>query len=238
MSLRLFYQFPTWMQRLYRGVVWRLVPDNMVADASSCFELSPYRGNGRGAKVIYLTFDDGCIPEVTPKVLAILAQYGVKATFFMVGDNIRKYPAIFKQVQAAGHSIGNHTYHHVKGTHLSLEKYLQEVEACDKLLHQHGVSPQGGTEGGLLFRPPYGKMSFVQKRILSQSHTIVLWDLLTHDYNPRFTPERIMRAIRRYSRNGSIVVFHDSLKAQKNMLAVLPEAIEFWQAEGYELRTL
>ncbi len=205
--MRLLYQFPTWMQRLYKGVLWQK-PD-------------------KSSKVIYLTFDDGCIPEITPQVLEILDKYGVKATFFVVGDNIRKYPDIFKQVVKAGHSVGNHTFHHVKGTHLSLDKYLQEVATCDMLLPERR-----------LFRPPYGKMSFTQKRALAQTHTIVLWDLLTHDYNPRYTPEKIMRVICRYSRNGSIVVFHDSLKAQKNMLTVLPQAIEFWLSEGYELRKL
>ncbi len=199
------------MQRLYTGVLWQ--------------KPNP------SSKVIYLTFDDGCIPEVTPQVLAILERYGMKATFFMVGDNIRKYPALFEQVRAAGHSIGNHTYHHVKGRKLTTEAYLKEVRICDELLRKHGVEPR-------LVRPPYGKMSFAQKSELQKMHTIVLWDLLTHDYNPRFTPERIMRAIRRYSRNGSIVVFHDSLKAEKNMLAVLPKAIEFWLQEGYELRAL
>ncbi len=209
--MRLFYQFPTWMQRLYTGVLWQKPEPS--------------------SRVIYLTFDDGCIPEVTPQVLEILDRYHVKATFFMVGDNIRKYPEVFEQVRAAGHAIGNHTYHHVKGRKLTLEAYLKEVRICDELLRNHGVEPR-------LVRPPYGKMTFAQKSELQKTHTIVLWDLLTHDYNPRFTPKRIMRAIRRYSRNGSIVVFHDSIKAQKNMLAVLPEAIEFWQSEGYELRTL
>ncbi len=209
--MRLFYQFPTWMQRLYTGVLWQR-PDT-------------------SSKVIYLTFDDGCIPEVTPQVLSILERYGAKATFFMVGDNIRKYPEVFEQVRAAGHTIGNHTYHHVKGRKMTTEAYLTEVRICDELLRNHGVKPR-------LLRPPYGKMSFAQKRVLTQTHTVVLWDLLTHDYNPRFTPERIMRAIQRYSRNGSIVVFHDSLKAQQNMLAVLPQAIEFWLQEGYELRAL
>ncbi len=216
--MRLLYQFPTWMQRLYSGVVW-----NKPATTS---------------KVIYVTFDDGCIPEVTPQVLEILDRYGVKATFFMVGENIQKYPDVFEQVRAAGHSIGNHTFHHVKGTHVSFEKYLQEITECDTLLHPHGVSPQGGTEGGLLFRPPYGKMSFAQKRAIKEKHTIVLWDLLTHDYNPCYTPEKIMKVIKRYSRNGSIVVFHDSIKAAPSMLAALPQAIEFWLSEGYELKQL
>ncbi len=208
--LRLFYQFPTWIQKLYKGVLWQK------PDPSS--------------KVIYLTFDDGCVPEVTPQVLTILEHYGVKATFFMVGDNIRKYPALFEQVHAAGHTIGNHTYHHVKGRKLTTEAYLKEIRICDEILLRNNIQP------GLL-RPPYGKMTLAQLKTLKDTHTIVLWDLLTHDYNPRFTPERIMRAIRNYSRNGSIVVFHDSLKAQKNMLTTLPQAIEFWQQEGYEFRT-
>lgn len=210
--LSLLYQFPGWLQRLYRGVVWR---------------------KNTSSKVIYLTFDDGCIPEVTPRVLDLLREAGAKATFFYVGDNIRRHPELFARIVAEGHAVGNHTTRHLAGLQTPTDAYLADVEATDRLLDR-----VAGTERVRLFRPPYGRMRPAQKRALLRTHTIVLWDVLTHDYSPRYTPERIMQVIRRYSRPGSVVVFHDSLKAADNMLAVLPEALRFWKEQGYEVRRI
>lgn len=212
--MRILYQMPDIIQRLYRGVVWRLTPNE---------------------KTIYLTFDDGCIPGITPQVLDILDRYHVKATFFMVGDNIRKYPEIFQQVVERGHSVGNHTFNHLKGTNASDAEYFDNIHKTDDMIDR--LHPLG-THRPHLLRPPYGKMSFSQKRELRKTHTIILWDIITHDYNAHYTPAEVMNVIRRYSRNGSVVVFHDSLKAAKNMLSVLPQAIEFWQQQGYELRPI
>ena len=156
--MRLLYQFPTWLQRLYRGVVWRMNPSS---------------------KVVYLTFDDGPIPECTPQVLDILAQYGVKATFFMVGENIKRYPEIAARVRAEGHTIGNHTYQHLKGYKTCTKTYLQDAHKANQILHTN------------LFRPPHGRMKYSQKKALREAgQTIYLWDVLTHDYNPRFTVEK------------------------------------------------
>ena len=213
--IRLLYQFPTWMQRMYRGVTWRRVTRD--ADA------------GKPAKIAYLTFDDGCIPEVTPAILDILAKYDVKATFFVVGDNIQKYPHIYARVLKEGHRVGNHTFHHSKGTKFTTDEYIRDIEACQQAM--------GQSIG--LFRPPYGKMKPSQKRaVLSRGYEIILWDVLTHDYNPRYTPEKMLRVIKRYTRPGSIINFHDSVKSGARTIAVLPQVIEWLQAEGYAIQTL
>lgn len=182
-------------------------------------------GMGEAAKTVYLTFDDGPIPEVTPKVLEILSRYHVKATFFMVGENIHKHPEVYRQVADAGHSIGNHTYHHVKGWRTTLRRYLSEVR-------QFPVDTR-------LFRPPYGKATFIQRLALHRKgYRIIYWDILTRDYDARQTPETMLALIQKRTRPGSIINFHDSLKSNERMLTVLPQAIEWLQAQGYELRQL
>ena len=203
---RLLYQFPTWLQRLYGGVIWR-------RDSSS--------------KVVYLTFDDGPIPECTPQVLDILAHYGVKATFFMVAENAARHPELLARVRAEGHSVGNHTYHHMRGHQSCLTTYAKDAWLGEKVLQTK------------LFRPPHGRMRYSQKKAMLQSgYTIYLWDVLTHDYNPRYSTDRIVSVVKRYTRNGSIIVFHDSLKSQERILVALPQVIEWLQNEGYEMRAL
>jgi len=182
-------------------------------------------GKCRVGEAVYLTFDDGPIPEVTPKVLAILDRYGVKATFFMVGENIDKHPEVFEQVVQAGHAIGNHTYNHMKGWKVSTAEYLANVQKFPKETK--------------LFRPPYGRTWIWQRRAVKRlGYEIYLWDVLTRDYNPRRTPEAMLRQIQRCTRPGSIINFHDSVKSNERMLKVLPEAIEWLLANGYELKTL
>lgn len=179
---------------------------------------------------VYLTFDDGPIPEVTPKVLEILDRYQVKATFFMVGENIVKHSDVYAQVLAAGHKVANHTYNHLKGWNCTTDEYMANVEMCQQLMDQ---SPSR------LFRPPYGKATLEQRRELNRrAYRIIYWDILTQDYNPSVTPERMLRKIQRETRKGSIINFHDSLKSNERMLEVLPKAIEWLQAKGYELETL
>lgn len=200
------YQFPSWVQALYRHTTWR---------------------KGAASKDVYLTFDDGPIPEVTPRILDILREKQVKATFFVVGDNVRKYPYLLDAILADGHSVGNHTYHHLPGLKTPLASYLSDVSECDKLIHSH------------LLRPPYGRMKNSQKReLLNAGYEIVLWDILTHDYNKNYSPEKMLRIVQRYTRPGSIVVFHDSLKSNERMLQTLPLAIDWWIANGYNLKTL
>ena len=186
--------------------------------------LYPY-GIFRTGKAVYLTFDDGPIPEVTPKVLAILEKYALKATFFMVGENIDKYPEVYEQVVKAGHSIGNHTYNHVKGWCTSFKDYMANVDKWPKET--------------TLFRPPYGKATLRQRRALvKKGYRLIYWDILTRDYDKDVTPEEMLRKIQRETREGSIINFHDSLKSNERMLAVLPQVIEWLQKEGYEIREL
>ena len=204
--LPLLYQFPTWLHRLYRGVVWRMNPSS---------------------KVVYLTFDDGPIPECTPQVLEILSHYGVKASFFMVAENADRYPDLLQHVREADHTIGNHTYHHLKGYKTCLTSYLRDIADAHAVLQTH------------LFRPPHGRMTYSQKKALREAgYQIYLWDVLTHDYNPKYTPAKILRIVQHFTRNGSIIVFHDSLKSKDRMLQALPKVIEWLQAEGYSIQPL
>lgn len=195
-------------------------------------------GKCRVGEAVYLTFDDGPIPEVTPKVLAILDKYGVKATFFMVGENIDKHPEVFEQVVQAGHAIGNHTYNHMKGWKVSTAEYLANVQKWEDAVKRN--YPHGRLAPVLnRFRPPYGRTWVWQRRAVKRlGYEIYLWDVLTRDYNPRRTPEAMLRQIQRCTRPGSIINFHDSVKSNERMLKVLPEAIEWLLANGYELKTL
>ncbi len=176
--------------------------------------------------VIYLTFDDGPIEELTPWVLDILKQYHIKATFFCVGNNIDKNPAIFKRVLDEGHQVGNHTYNHIKGWKSETDYYLKNVEQCQKLT------------GTKLFRPPYGRIKQKQFSILSKVYTVVFWDVLTHDYDKLISPEKCLDNSVKYTRNGSIVVFHDNIKAQNNLKFVLPQYIEHFLKLNYKFAVL
>lgn len=175
---------------------------------------------------VYLTFDDGPIPEVTPWVLDVLDQYGVKATFFCVGDNVRKYPEIFEEVIRRGHQVGNHTYHHIKALGKSTATYMRDVHQAHRLIRSR------------YFRPPYGHLRFPQTRELSHSFELIMWDVLTRDYNPRLSPSDVLGNVIRFTRNGSIIVFHDSIKSERNLREALPQAIAWLLNQGYEFRKL
>ncbi len=190
----------------------------------------------RTGTAVYLTFDDGPIPEVTPKVLEILARYNVKATFFMVGENIDKHPDIFAQVVAGGHSIANHTYNHMKGWNFRTKTYLENVEKWEEVVNRQPCAPVNRRK---IFRPPYGRTWWWQRKALvNRGYTIYLWDVLTRDYNKSRTPEEMFDQIKRQTRPGSLINFHDSIKSNERMLEVLPKAIEWLQKEGYELAAL
>ena len=179
------------------------------------------------SKVVYLTFDDGPIPQCTPQVLDILAKYGIKASFFMVADNAQRYPQLLERVRLEGHTVGNHTFHHLRGYQTNVARYIADTKQAAELLQTS------------LFRPPHGRMSLAQKKaLLQQGFTIYLWDVLTHDYNPRYTVEKILSIVQRYTRNGSIIVFHDSLKSQDRTLQTLPLVIEWLLDKGYDIQPL
>lgn len=176
--------------------------------------------------VVFLTFDDGPVPEVTPRVLDLLDELGVKATFFMVGDNVRRHPELLEEVRRRGHGVGNHTMHHLQGMRTRGVSYLRDVAEADALI------------GSRLFRPPHGIMRWGQARAIKNRYNIIMYDVVSRDYDRRLSPERIFDNVRRYTRDGSIIVFHDSLKARDNMLAAMPRAVRWLQEQGYEFRTL
>lgn len=175
-------------------------------------------------RAVYLTFDDGPIPEVTPWVLDILDKYKVKATFFMVGDNVRKHPDEYKMVVERGHRIGNHSHNHLKGFAETTDHYLANVDMASCYISSN------------LYRPPHGIMRMSQYHALSKRYRIIMWDLVTRDYNPKLTGEQVLAKVKRYARPGSIITFHDSLRSVHNLHYALPLAIEWLLAEGYEFK--
>lgn len=180
----------------------------------------------RHKKAIFLTFDDGPIPEATPRILDILDRYGVKATFFMVGDNVRKYPELYEMVVSRGHRVGNHTFNHISGFRHSNDEYLANAEKANRLLKTN------------LFRPPHGWMRLLQFRLLSKHYRVVMWDVVTRDYSRHVSAEQVVRNVQKYTRNGSIITFHDSLKSIRKLETALPESIEWLKAQGYEFKLL
>ncbi len=185
-----------------------------------------WRRREAGKRQIFLTFDDGPCPDTTPQLLDILDRNGVKATFFCVGDNVRKYPELFAEIQRRGHHVGNHTMHHLRGFRTPCQTYLDDVAEADRYI------------GSTLLRPPYGRIRWSQLRALRKRYTVVFWDVITRDYNHDLTPEFVAGIVRRYARNGSIIVFHDSKKAAKNMLAAIQPSIDFLKSEGYDFSLL
>lgn len=181
----------------------------------------------REQKVVYLTFDDGPHPDITPWVMEQLDQHNAKATFFVVGANVERYPETTELLIEKGHTLGNHTQHHVKGWSVSAEEYIDDIAKCDNMI------PEGN-----LFRPPYGRFNMKALPQIIANHTVVMWDILSFDYRPGLNVERAMTRLKQKTANGSIVVFHDSLKAQKNLEQLLPEYLDFLVSEGYEMRAL
>lgn len=193
-----------WLRWLYPRATWRM---------------------DKNDRSVYLTFDDGPIPESTPFILKTLAQFGIHATFFMVGDNVRKYPDLYRQVVEAGHRIGNHTYNHMGGFKHTIHTYSANTQKANELLHTD------------LFRPPHGWMRLDQYFWLGRKYRIVMWDLVTRDYSKWLTAEDVLNNVKRYARNGSIITFHDSLKSIDKLYTALPQAIQWLKEQGYEFKT-
>lgn len=181
---------------------------------------------------ITLTFDDGPVPGITDWVLEELEKRSMKATFFMVGDNVRKYPTLAQEVVAAGHQLGNHTYHHLPGWNTSKQVYLEDVAACDSILADTvGEAPR-------FFRPPYGWMSPGQAKGLVHSKKIVMWNLLSYDFDSSVSSEILIRACTSRTAPGRIVVFHDQQKTQAQLMRILPQYLDFLVGEGYTTQLL
>ena len=194
-------------------------------------------------RVVFLTFDDGPIPEATPFVLDTLDSFGIKATFFMVGDNVRKHHDVFDEVVSNGHRIGNHTFNHIGGFRRSSRDYLKNAQEANDIMQARldslavvtGQTPQPLN----LFRPPHGWMRTVQYRTLRRmGYTIVMWDLVTRDYSRRLTAADVFDNVKRYTRNGSIVTFHDSLRSIDKLHTALPQSLEWLLQQGYSFKTL
>jgi peptidoglycan/xylan/chitin deacetylase (PgdA/CDA1 family) len=199
---------PWLLKKLYPNLIWNAKP------ATRC---------------IYLTFDDGPIPIVTPFVLNILNKHNAKATFFCIGDNVSKYTDVFEQVKAGGHTIGNHTFNHLKGWVTDSKVYLDNFLQTDKILD----TP--------LFRPPYGRIKRAQIKLLKRARPdlkIIMWDILSGDFDTNLSPEACLKNVLKHTEAGSIVVFHDSLKAFNKLEYVLPRALEYWSKEGYSFNAL
>lgn len=177
-------------------------------------------------KAVYLTFDDGPIPEATPYVLDVLDKVGAKATFFMVGDNAVRYPHLLEEVRRRGHRIGNHTFNHIGGLKWFSWKYLGNVLKAETVLRTDK-----------LFRPPHGWMKLMQYRVMrSTGWRVVMWDLVTRDYSNRVSALEVLENVKRYTRNGSIITFHDSVKSIDKLREILPEALLWIKSQGYEFR--
>jgi peptidoglycan/xylan/chitin deacetylase (PgdA/CDA1 family) len=199
---------PRLLKKLYPALIWDVKP------AKPC---------------IYLTFDDGPIPIVTPFVLNILQRYHAKATFFCIGDNVSKHPDIFDLVKNAGHAIGNHTFNHLKGWKTADDIYLENTLKADELLHTN------------LFRPPYGRIKRSQIKLLKSVKPeikIFMWDVLSGDFDIGLSPENCLKNVLEYTQSGSIIVFHDSLKAFERLKYTLPKAMSAWKKMGFEFGVL
>ncbi len=175
---------------------------------------------------IYLTFDDGPVPEITTWVLAILKQYNVKATFFCLGCNVAKNPELFNQIIENGHAVGNHSYHHLSGWDTDDEVYFSNVKKCNEVINSK------------LFRPPYGRIKKSQIAETSKEYKIIMWSVLSGDFDPKITPEKCFNNVIKNTKIGSIIVFHDSLKAFPNLENTLPKTIEYLLAKGFVFDTI
>ena len=197
---------PNFIQSLFPNFVWRM--------------------NMEESKTIYLTFDDGPIPEVTPWVLDVLQQFNAKATFFCVGDNVRKHPEIFQRLRAEGHLVGNHTYNHISGWNTDNIPYFHNVRKCARLVRSG------------LFRPPYGRLKPQQVQFLQRHYKIVMWDVLSADFDRDTTPQQCLQNVLTHTQAGSIVVFHDSVKAFTNLQYARPSCLEYFGNFAYKFQTI
>ena len=195
-----------------------------------------------GAPLIYLTFDDGPVPDETPWVLAQLARFGARATFFCVGQNLARYPGIARAALAAGHRLGNHTHHHHSAWATGRASYLTDVAECQALLGQVLLTElTGADDSGTvrpLFRPPYGRLTWPVLRAVRADYRVIMWSLLTRDYDPRLSPESCLHHTLATVRPGDVLVFHDSPKARARLRFVLPRVLAHLAGQGYQFATL
>lgn len=187
-------------------------------------------------KTIYLTFDDGPTPEITNWTLNTLNKFNAKATFFCIGNNIEKHPVIFQNILEEGHSIGNHTHNHIKGWKTKTEAYLSNISKAQKIIH----SKKNDSDNTInLFRPPYGKITTKQgNSLINKGYKIIMWDILSFDWDDKVSKETCLNNVIKKTTNGSIIVFHDSVKASKNLQYVLPKVLEHFSHLNYKFSAI
>ncbi len=179
-------------------------------------------------KAVYLTFDDGPTPEITEWVLAELKKHEAKATFFCIGNNIEKHPSIFSKILQEGHAIGNHTFNHLNGWKTNKMDYVQNALQCEKAIEAFAYKSK-------LFRPPYGKIKPSQAKALrDKGYQVIMWDVLSADFDQQISPEQCLENVLRNVASGSIIVFHDSVKAYENLKYVLPKTLSFLAQNKYK----
>jgi peptidoglycan-N-acetylglucosamine deacetylase len=211
-----FFRVPAFLPWLYPQLTWRIEST---------------------LKELYLTFDDGPVPGPTEFVLEQLQKFGAKATFFCIGDNVKKHPGVFRQVIQAGHMVGNHTFNHLSGWKTAREKYFDNIRLCEQqMMHEYSASGVP-YPASALFRPPYGRIKRRQIQGLRE-WKIVMWDVLTHDYAQNLPTERCLKGSLSAVRPGSIIVFHDSHKAFRNMSYALPRLLDYFTSQGYSFKSL
>ena len=177
-------------------------------------------------KIIYLTFDDGPTPEITEWTLTTLKKFNAKATFFCIGVNVVQYPEIFQQIISDGHAIGNHTHHHLNGWHTDKEAYFRNIKKCEEVVKSN------------LFRPPYGRIKKSQYKLIKEDYKVIMWDVLSGDFDPKTSPEKCLNNVINNTTEGSVVVFHDSLKAADNLKYTLPKVLAHFAEQGYRFEKL
>ncbi|MBX2969572.1 MAG: polysaccharide deacetylase family protein [Cyclobacteriaceae bacterium] len=207
------YRTPFFLPLLYPKLTWRIPTD---------------------VKSIYLTFDDGPVPGPTDFVLDVLKRYNLKGTFFCIGDNVRKHPHVFKRIIDEGHVVGNHTFNHLNGWQTEVDHYINNTHQCSTIMAEVSDKPNAEIN---LFRPPYGRITRAQIKALP-SFSLIMWDVLTQDYDQRISQHACLKGSIGATRNGSIVVFHDSYKADRNLSFVLPRYIEHFLEKGYSFNVI
>ncbi len=207
-----FYKTPAVLKNISKSLIWNVLSNE---------------------KTIYLTFDDGPVPYLTEYIIETLNKYNAHATFFCVGDNIKKYPEVFKKAIEHGHGIGNHTFNHLKGWSSQNDKYMENIHKCQKIIEQNHTKVKKA-----IFRPPYGQITPRQIQLLKESYNLIMWDVLAYDFDKSHTAEKSLKKIIKATNSGSIVVFHDNYKAEKKLKYMLPKFLEHFKGLGFDFKNL